>query len=286
MMRDDFAIFILTHGRPHNQYTLSTLKKCNYTGKLYFIMDDDDDTYDEYAKLYGKENIVLFNKAEIQKSFDIMDNFDNDKVIIFARNASFEIAKKLNLKWFMELDDDYIELKQIIPVDNKSVTSIYCRDLDSIINAMIEYMDNCKQITSLAMSQTGDLLGGIQNDMFVKRIKRKAMNTFLCNVDRPFKFVGRINEDVNLYTQEGMRGKLFLTFVDTSIKQINTQKTSSGMTDVYRSLGTYTKSFYTVMGCPSSVKISMMIEKYQRIHHNINWNNTVPKIISSRFRKE
>jgi len=31
MENKDFAVFILTHGRPDNVKTLSTLKKCGYT---------------------------------------------------------------------------------------------------------------------------------------------------------------------------------------------------------------------------------------------------------------
>ena len=33
MVRDDFAIFILTNGRPDNIFTVDTLKKVGYTGK-------------------------------------------------------------------------------------------------------------------------------------------------------------------------------------------------------------------------------------------------------------
>ena len=44
------------------------------------------------------------------------------------------------------------------------------------------------------------------------------------------------------------------------------------------------KSFYSVICMPSSVKVSMM-GKNKRLHHNIEWNNTAPKIIAERFRK-
>ena len=54
------------------------------------------------------------------------------------------------------------------------------------------------------------------------------------------------------------------------------------MTDVYLDYGTYVKSFFSVMYNPSSVKISH-IGKHKRIHHQINWNNAVPKIISEDY---
>ena len=41
-MRDDFAAFILSHGRANNIKTVKALKEGNYTGKWYFLLDDED----------------------------------------------------------------------------------------------------------------------------------------------------------------------------------------------------------------------------------------------------
>ena len=38
-MRNDFAVFILTHGRADNVVTVPAIKKAGYTGKIYFIID-------------------------------------------------------------------------------------------------------------------------------------------------------------------------------------------------------------------------------------------------------
>ena len=45
---NDFAVFILTHGRPNNIVTLKTLRYQGYTGPIYFIIDDEDKTAEEY----------------------------------------------------------------------------------------------------------------------------------------------------------------------------------------------------------------------------------------------
>lgn len=49
-MRDDFCVFILTHGRANNVITMDTLKKCGYTGKCYIVIDNEDDQEAEYKK--------------------------------------------------------------------------------------------------------------------------------------------------------------------------------------------------------------------------------------------
>ena len=112
------------------------------------------------------------------------------------------------------------------------------------------------------------------------------MNTFLCSVDRPFKFLGRLNEDVTTYVYKGNRGDLFLTVTDLAITQLPTQSQKHGLTEAYLDSGTYVKSFFSVMYNPSCVKVSMMGEKHKRIHHKVSWKNAVPCIIEEKHRKQ
>ena len=117
------------------------------------------------------------------------------------------------------------------------------------------------------------------------KIKRKAMNSFFCTTERPFKFIGSINEDVNTYCKLGSLGDLFMTIRNVSLKQKNTQSVKGGMTDEYVDNGTYIKSFYSVMINPSFVKIFGMDTTNTRIHHRIDWNCAVPKILSDKYKK-
>ena len=65
----------------------------------------------------------------------------------------------------------------------------------------------------------------------------------------------------------------------------NLETVLGGMDDPYRDQGTYAKSFYPVLYCPSSVGVSVMRSSQKRIHHRIDWNATVPKIVHERHRK-
>jgi hypothetical protein len=69
------------------------------------------------------------------------------------------------------------------------------------------------------------------------------------------------------------------------LTQKETQRQAGGITDMYLKYGTYCKGFTTVMNMPSSVKVAMMNSKYERLHHKINWNNTVPKILDEKLKK-
>ena len=110
------------------------------------------------------------------------------------------------------------------------------------------------------------------------------MNSFFCSTDKPFNFVGSINEDVNTYTTLAARGNLFLTIPVIAIVQKDSQTQKQGMADSYKN-GTYIKSYTTVLMQPSSVKVSMMNAKHKRIHHSIKWVNTTPMIIDEKYKK-
>ena len=281
-MRDDFAVFILSHGRPDKVVTIKTLKRIGYTGKWYLVLDDEDSTRQEYINTFGEDHILLFNKDLVERTFDTMDNLNNKKVVIYARNVCFDFAKKLNLNYFLELDDDYVRFELRTEKDGKLLTD-ELHHADDIFECVLNYLDETNA-TTIAFAQGGDLIGGLNGSMWKSKIKRKAMNSFFCKTDRPFIFTGRINEDVNTYTTLGSRGKLFLTIANIDLIQVPTQSNSGGITDAYLTYGTYLKSFYSVMGMPSCVKIDMMGEQHQRIHHIVDWETCVPKIISRRFK--
>lgn len=281
-MRDDFAIFIMSYNRPKNIATLRTLEKAKYSGKYYIIVGDDDPQLSVYQDIYG-DKVRVFNKQNIENSFDIYDNGGSNKCIVYARNYCFWLAQKLGLKYFAQFDDDYIELAYRYPQNGKlKICNI--KEFDKIVDICIDFLEDTGALT-IAFAQHGDFIGGVQNKFLQDRVRRKAMNSFFCKTDNPFTFDGRINEDVNAYVGHGRTGKLFLTFCDVSLKQKHTQQNKGGMTDIYADGGTYLKSFYTVIANPSCVKVSIMGDKYLRMHHRVSWNNAVPKIISDRYKK-
>lgn len=286
-MRDDFAIFIMSYKRPNNIYTLNTLNKSGYTGKYYIVVGDDDPTLEEYKNIYG-DKVLVFNKDEVGKTFDLCDQEGSQKVIVYARNYCFEAAKNLGLTYFAQFDDDYTSFEMRYAQDEKlkvlRVLSFKHHSFDDIIDAFIDFLDDTGALT-VAFAQGGDLIGGVNGSKFKQRVLRKAMNSFFCRTDRPFKFFGRINEDVNTYVQLGKTGELILTAVDVSLVQKQTQTNKGGMSDTYTDNGTYLKSFYSVMTNPSCVRIDAMATEHTRIHHRIAWNNAVPKIISSSYKK-
>jgi len=282
MMRDDFGVFILSHGRSDNLKTVRMLKKFGYTGKLYIVIDNEDDTAADYYDKFG-DKVIMFDKLAVSKTFDTADNFDDRRAVVYARNACFDMAEKRGLRYFLELDDDYHGLYFRV-VKGGQLASVKVEDADALFEKMIACLDAIGGLT-LAFTQAGDFIGGKDSRRYRQGIVRKAMNAFFCDVEKRFQFVGRINEDVNTYVTLGMRGERIFSTCRASIVQGQTQQNKGGMTELYLDTGTYLKSFYTVMMAPSCVCVRMMGTSSRRLHHNINWNLCVPKILDERHKK-
>lgn len=277
-MRDDFCAFILSHNRPNRVYTYNTLKKSGYTGKIFIVIDDEDESEKEYRARFG-ENVIQFCKRDYAEQLDEGDNSGKRISTIYARAAMFDLAKNVGCKYFIQLDDDYESFVYRLTQKGQIVR----KNMDQVLTALVNWFESIPAL-SIAMSQGGDHMGG---DAPIS-LRRKAMNSFICDVSRPWVMFGRMNEDVNTYVLEAIRGKLFFTVLPIQLNQKETQSNAGGMTDLYLETGTYVKSFYTVMYAPSCTKITFLKDPrhdHGRIHHKINWNRAAPKILRNHWRK-
>lgn len=291
MSEKSFCVFIISHGRPDKVVTLRTLKRCGYTGPLFIVCDNEDATIDQYRTNHGARMVLVFDKPYYASLVDSCDNFQNRRTTTHARNACFDLAKERGFEYFLVLDDDYTEFKYNYDTAGMFMRS-FIRNITPVFSASVSFLDSDKRIDSVCFIQGGDLIGGdssIKKGIFPFK-KRKAMNSFFCKTSRRFWFVSRLNEDVNTYLTSGSRGRVFLSIPEIALNQAQTQATGGGMSDAYLASGTYVKSFYTVMICPSFARVSIPNENTQtktirRIHHQISWNNAVPKIIDDCHKK-
>jgi len=274
-----YTVYILTHGRPNKQTTLETLRRSGYTGDIKLILDDEDPTLEEYKSLYS-DIVLTFSKKEAAMHTDTLDADGSTQAVVFARNAAFDIAKQNGHEVFIVLDDDYTKFEHTFG-NGFVYHPVTCKKLDEAFSLLVDFYNSAEQITALCVMQGGDFIGGAQNKSAHSVIAtRKAMNFFICSHSRPFKFMGRINEDTNAYTSLQHSGAcLFLSTSQFRIVQTPTQSSKGGLTEIYLELGTYVKSFYTVMLHPSGAKVKAMGDHHMRLHHSIKADATYPKII-------
>jgi len=253
-MRKDFCTFILTHGRPDRVYTYKTLLRAGYTGKIYIVIDDEDETAGEYRNRYG-DRVLQFCKREVAEWTDDGDNFGHRKSVIYARNICWELARRVKCKYFIQLDDDYMRFSYPYNSAGRYVSTRIKRTMDDLLSALLQFFIDT-DIKTIAMSQGGDWIGGGKSNNLC--LRRKAMNSFICSIERQFSFFGRINEDTTTYTSQSRLGYLFFTVMQAKLNQLATQSNPGGWTEHYLSVGTYIKTFYSIMYSPSCIQVGII----------------------------
>lgn len=279
-----FGVIVLCHCRPNDTTTPQTLRDCKYTGKIILLLDDEDETLPEYQKNFPDLNIELYSKDKMMEWVDSMDNLKDKRCAVYARNACFDVAEKYGLQYFCQMDDDYTTIPYRYIEDDKLYRNNYS-NLDLVFKYYLEFMEVNENIGSVAFAEPGDFVGGIGSNLNNKKYLHKCMGSWICFTDRRLYFKGTMNDDVNTYSLNGSRGQLFFTFNFIMIDTPATQAVKGGMTDIYMGRGTYSKTFYTLLCCPSFVKVDMFGDRHYRIHHKFKWENAHPKIISGRYKK-
>ena len=283
-MKHDFCIFIFSYGRPEFllKNTYKNLVLANSKAKTYIVLSSDDKTIPQYKEMF--ENVIVFDKDDIKQ--DTCDAYQSIRsCVFFARNKAFELAESLGYRYFLTLDDDYNYIAIRYRDGNHLFSYRIQQGFDEICDAYFDILDSQPFMKSVAFSQDGDYVGGYTGGLYKDGYRFKAMNCFFCDTHKKFDFIGRINEDVNTYISNNLKGNIFLTFSGTSVAQANTQQVSNGMTESYK-FGTYLKSYYTIVVAPSVASIKLFGNSYPRIHHSIKWANTVPKIIDDKYKSD
>lgn len=286
---EDFCVFILSFGRSNRVLTYDCIFKESkkFSQDVYIVCSDDDADLHNYIDRFG-DKVVVFNKEALRKYIDTADNFNKMGVILYARNICWTIANKLGYRYFVEFDDDYNLFSQryIEHVDKQDfLRQRPMQDIDYLCKIHLDLLKTtpCRTI---AFSQNGDYIGGAGNGDHARGWKRKAMNSFFCDTEKPFLFGGSVNEDVNYYTYSGRLGVLNFSMYGYSLNQSQTQSNSGGMTDQYLESGTYVKSFYSVIFSPSCVRISTMGNpgKEKRIHHSVIGEKCYVKVLDEKYK--
>lgn len=279
----DFVAAILTHGRANNVKTIRALKEAGFTGDIAIVIDTHDKQAEAYHQKFG-DAVWQFDKDEWVQKVDDGDNSGDYRAVVYARNASIEMARAKGYKWIWQLDDDYTAFHYKTD-DKLKYATRKIRSLDEILKAFVDYAESAN-LACFAFSQEGDHIGG-PNSIYNKtiRAKRKAMNSMLIRTDNPVAYVGKVNEDATMATIESLRGRLVMTYMPLSLSQTMTQQNAGGLTDIYLDQGTYLKSFYSVMYAPSAVKVKNMVVGEKRLHHIVDYEKCCPCIIREQHRK-
>ena len=92
------------------------------------------------------DKVIVFDKANIAESIDVGDNFMGRNSVLYARNACFQIARDLDVQYFLQLDDDYTSfVYKFNSVLNYDEQAIY--RLDDLFAYVLEYYKSIPALT-------------------------------------------------------------------------------------------------------------------------------------------
>jgi len=283
----NYAIFILTHGRPNRQKTLETLLKTGYTGKWYLILDDTDKTIQEYIDKWGTGNIIVFDKNHYINSCDVGTNNPSPKCILYAKCAAEDIAENLGLDAFIIADDDIKTFRFRCPEGDKLPSTVVNNCMQDIIDSYMDYM------LSANLSMTGlgcdkYLIGGICN------FKSDSLSSFRI----PYNFVFRnakykvewkmmYGEDSIVPQEQNMLGNPtiavpYVQFGADPVGHVSKSVKDGGMSELYKKMSGFKLNTFLLMYYPSMYSFK---EKSDNIVCSFHRENAFPKIISNQYRK-
>lgn len=282
MKNKNFAVFIPSHGRPYRQKTVDMLVNGGYENDWFIVCDNEDETLEDYKKVY-KDRVIVFDKSEYMKKVDTVDNFQTKKSVVYARNAIFDIAREKGYKYFAMMDDDVSRLKIRFVKDGR-LDFQHVRDYPRLFDAVIEFQEQAG-IDSVSFGMSFDFIGGISSSNFAKGFTRVGYCIFFFRAESEQNFIGTIGEDLNhsWLTQE--RGGLVFSLTRVQVDTDPITDTEGGFYDLYKSYEDslkYMQVIYTLIPRPDSV--SMGYTK-KGIVLKRNLDTMYPKIISAEWKK-
>ena len=273
------AVFICTHGRPDAQHTLLALRHSGYTGLIYLVVDDEDDTICELYK-YGCP-VKIFCKQHYIDTVDIGRSDAKRKAILYAKCACEDYAKELNLDAFIIADDDITDFRFRYEQDGKLLTQYITQNMDDVINSYYKFIiDGNICMTSFGTNQM--FMGGNISDER-KGEFRIPYNFLFRNTSLPFNWLSEMNEDtVSVLVHRDATYTIQLSFIKLEMKELMAGA-KGGMTEFYNQITTGQRIGTILMYSPSNIRYIAIANK---ITHAIKKGNAFPKLISSSFKKK
>lgn len=264
-MTNEIPIFIISHGRADNVATVAALDNAGITDNIFIVVDDLDEQRASYEEKFGTRCIV-FDKREIAKETETMDNFGIMATPVYARNYVQKYAKANGIIHYIVMDDDITKFGGKI-VDKGKFKTRKINDIDPIFSSIFDFLDSSPNLTVLSLANEGGYFGGM-NGEYKNGLVWKIQQVMFCDSRKHIHWNGTYNEDMNATTFPDTIGyKVMSVFCKSPSRGSNTGGISY--------ISQYMNNYYTYMLCPAAIGKGGTIRK----------GNVKAEIISDRWKK-
>lgn len=280
-MKNDYAVFIISHKRPEVE-TLKALEKHGYQGEYFIVIDDTDPTIEEYKSRYG-EHLLIFNKDEILKETDTIDNFKIYTSATYARNFCIKAAKEKGYAFFVNIDDD-INRFVFRYVEGEKLATKNIKNIGKVFDEYIKYM-KLASLTCTAFILTGRLIGGSNNPLVKNCFYSRPTNCLIIRTSTP-PFKSTVCEDVIYAVDNNEKGLLTYGLMPVVIYAGKpcTGNSGGGMAEYYSAQKEYTQFFHIKIAKPTAVFLK--ISPSGKVEVRFDENRFLPKILNEKMKKK
>lgn len=276
----EFGVFIPTHGRADSQVTMNMLLDSGFTGDIWLVCDNLDESLDEYISRYG-DRVLVFDKREWALKSDRITNQMELGTVLYARNYIQEVAYQMGYEVIGVFDDDLESFSVRFERDN-SLHGVPIEDsMDELINMVGRYMLDAR-VSAMALAHNGGYFGGLEGD-FKKGLTRNPAGAWFINLTEDGWggwYRGIVDEDFNYNLDLGRTGKIAFKWMDVMFTTPERGTNEGGNKGMYDDMSDYAKSSYTLINAPNSTTLT------ENGSRRMNWKSIYSQIISERWRKD
>ena len=279
---NDFAIFILTHGRPHNQDTRSALRRAGYTGKIYIVLDNLDETINEYRQLYS--DVIVFDKMKYVESSETGVSKPHIKFALFARNAIEDIAQEKGLLYFAMVDDDLTKFRFRYEEDGK-LRSLEVKNMDKLLELYTEFMET-GNVNTISLASQFNFVGGVGSVPAINSMKlRMCFNFYIRSTKIKVNWKSNICHDRITSILSNRDGLIWLQlpFVQYDMRELHGIN-EGGNSDVYREITDFYRIFFSVVFLPDCNYAMHWKRNNGWVNKVPDYNALCPMIISDNYK--
>lgn len=279
-----FAVMICTHGRPYKQLTLQTLRKSGYTGKIYLIVDNEDDTVSELSSVAETFNaeIKMFDKEYYFQTMD-KGTIDNHRAcILYAKGFCEDFAKSLGLDAFIIADDDMTGFRHRYCEGDVLKSTKIRNTLDEVIIAYVDFMLKLN-LSTIGFGFVSCFYQGVNALNYEQMLKYRIPYNFIFrNCNHIVDWKSWFGEDVVTATYYNMIGQLWLTvpLVQQDILPISTAV--GGMREIYADNSSVKLTMQNLKYLPSELSTYCHRGTFKA---TIQHDRAYPMLISGRYKK-
>lgn len=274
-------ILIPSYHRPKQVKTATYFIKLGYDPKkIHVCIDDATDDIDEYKKeceIMGCQ-LHIFPYLESCERFDYVHRASKMRRSAGQmRNQFFDIVKKLNIDFYLVIDDDTTQY-QVRPYaiyQRPAVLSDILMVFEGIKELMIK-----RNIGLFGLSQTGDMFAV----PYTHVLRNKVMNTTFYYTKHIYRGERAVQDNDTSQFVGVMNEGLFTGSLASGIVLGQTASVSQkgGLTELYKENKLLNKSLVIPIQFPSLCHAERQMQNGGRLHHKIKSKYLMPRLMKGK----